>query len=82
LAIRESGRIADIRLAHGSVAPTPLRCLETESVLRGASLDALPDLSGLPREISPIDDFRSTAAYRRLVARNLLVVFLRALPAS
>ncbi len=75
----ESGRIVDLRLVYGSVAPIPLRCFQTEGLLRGASLDALPDLRSLPLEISPIDDVRSTAAYRRLVARNLLRLFLESL---
>jgi CO/xanthine dehydrogenase FAD-binding subunit len=70
------GRIEDIRLAYASVAPIPLRCYQTEQVLRGASLAALPDL---PDETSPIDDIRSTASYRRRVARNLLLRFLAGL---
>lgn len=71
--------IRDIRIALGSVAPTVIRCLETESVLRGqkispATIDAAK--SALAKEISPIDDFRSTAKYRRWVSLNLLGDFL------
>jgi CO/xanthine dehydrogenase FAD-binding subunit len=72
-------RIADLRLALGSVAPTPLRCLQIEATLRGASLAALPHL---PEEWSPIDDLRSTARYRSTVARRLIARFLESLSAS
>jgi CO/xanthine dehydrogenase FAD-binding subunit len=74
----EAGRIVDVRLSLGSVAPTVFRPLKTESVLRGekpspAILRASQDM--LAREIAPIDDMRSTARYRRQVARNLLAEF-------
>jgi xanthine dehydrogenase small subunit len=59
------------RLAFGSVAPTVVRVRQTEAALSsGASLDAAAEI--LAREISPIDDVRSTADYRRRVAVNLL----------
>lgn len=70
------GRIEDIRVAYGSVAPAPLRCYQTELALRGARLGQLPEL---PDETNPIDDIRSTARYRRQVARNLLARFLAGL---
>jgi CO/xanthine dehydrogenase FAD-binding subunit len=62
------------RLAMGSVAPTPLRLLQTEQALgAGTSLADAQEI--LQREIAPIDDLRSTAAYRRQVAANLLGQF-------
>jgi CO/xanthine dehydrogenase FAD-binding subunit len=75
----ESETIRDVRIALGSVAPVPLRCVQTEAVLRGQRLS--PDRihsaqAELAREIQPIDDMRSTAAYRARVARNLLAEFL------
>jgi CO/xanthine dehydrogenase FAD-binding subunit len=77
-------RIADVRIALGSVAPTVLRATETENVLHGekltpASLRAAQDV--LAREIAPIDDMRSTARYRRRVAQNLLAEFCEMLSA-
>ena len=33
------GRLDDVRLALGSIAPVPLRCIKTEDTLRGATLD-------------------------------------------
>jgi CO/xanthine dehydrogenase FAD-binding subunit len=73
------GRIREIRIALGSVAPTPVRCAKTEALLRGQELT--PALlkraqEEIAREIAPIDDFRSTARYRSRVTRNLLEEFL------
>lgn len=62
------------RIALGSVAPTVVRLPETEAHLaRGGSLDAAARI--LAAEIHPIDDLRSTAAYRRQVSCNLLGQF-------
>ncbi len=59
------------RVALGSVAPTVIRVPKTEEVLcsNGTLADAQQMLLA---EITPIDDLRSTAAYRRRVATNLL----------
>jgi CO/xanthine dehydrogenase FAD-binding subunit len=75
----EGGAIRDIRIALGSVAPIVLRAAKTENVLRGAKLT--PEIVAtaketLAREISPIDDIRSTARYRVRIAQNLLDEFL------
>ncbi len=80
-AVRMDGkRVSDIRLALGSVAPTPLRCHETEAILKGQELNR--ETTGaaqaqLLKEIVPIDDIRSTANYRLRVAANLLEDFLK-----
>jgi len=59
------------RIAYGSVAPTVVRARETERVLaNGGSIDDASAM--LEREITPIDDLRSTADYRRRVSVNLL----------
>lgn len=74
------GMIRDIRIALGSVAPVPLRCRVTESVLRGQHPSPAwfaAACEELAREIAPIDDIRSTARYRTRVAQNLLEDFLR-----
>ncbi len=62
------------RLAVGSVAPTVVRLRETERILSsgGSLADAR---QALVAEIHPIDDVRSSAAYRRRVAANLLTRF-------
>lgn len=73
----ENDVIKDIRIALGSVAPIPLRCLQTEAALRGRRIDdTLSGLTSLENEISPIDDIRSTRDYRLRVSLNLLEDFL------
>jgi CO/xanthine dehydrogenase FAD-binding subunit len=79
------GVAADIRIALGSVAPVPLRLSGTERVVKAQILDQ--DLVRRARkaaieEIRPIDDIRSTAAYRAVVSGNLVAEFLEKLAAS
>lgn len=62
------------RVAFGSVAPTVVRTPLTEEALaRGVPIGEAQQI--LQQEISPIDDFRSTATYRRRVAASLLAQF-------
>jgi len=73
------GQISDTRIALGSVAPIVVRCVETENALRGGKADTETIAAAcdtLLREISPIDDIRSTADYRLQVSKNLLTDFL------
>ncbi|PYY00366.1 MAG: carbon monoxide dehydrogenase [Acidobacteria bacterium] len=74
----EDGKIRDIRVALGSVAPTVLRCLKTEALLLGGagSSRIREAQEQLAAEMSPVDDFRSNAQYRTRVAQNLLAEFL------
>ncbi len=75
-------RIGELRLGAGSVAPTPMRLFETERILTSEPLSPrmVEDAVAVLRsEITPIDDLRSTAAYRRLVAGRILEDFLAAL---
>ena len=72
--------IKDIRLAYGSVAPTPVRATKTEAALKGRKPDSATINAArteLLNELKPIDDVRSTADYRSWVAANLLEEFLR-----
>jgi CO/xanthine dehydrogenase FAD-binding subunit len=74
--------LGTVRVALGSVAPIVLRCHKTEGVLSGQRLDAgllKSAAAELAREITPIDDVRSTARYRTRVAQNLMVEFLSGL---
>ncbi len=73
------GRISDVRIALGSVAPTVVRCVRTENLLRAQPVNEATSKAAremLMQEIAPIDDLRSTAAYRLRVAANLLADFL------
>ena len=73
------GRVRDLRVALGSVAPTVVRCTATETAVRGHAVDdavVVKAQRALASEIQPIDDIRSTAAYRLRVAQNVLREFL------
>lgn len=75
-------KIVDVRLALGSMAVTPIRLRRTEQTLLGKHMSrALIDEArkSLATEVAPIDDIRSTAAYRLRVAGNLLQEFLEGL---
>ncbi|HBY96101.1 MAG: xanthine dehydrogenase family protein subunit M [Ardenticatenaceae bacterium] len=69
----------DARIALGSVAPTPVRCLAAEALIRGKRLDKTSIVecaAAAVAETHPIDDQRASAWYRRkasapLVARAL-----------
>jgi CO/xanthine dehydrogenase FAD-binding subunit len=69
-------RVERPRLALGSVAPTVVRLTRTEAAL-AAGVPIQDARRLLEDEIQPIDDDRSTAAYRRRVAGNLLARFWR-----
>jgi len=69
------GRMTDVRVAVGSVAPIPLRLEALEGVLTGKAIGDVglaeirePVLEG----IRPIDDVRSTASYRQEVTVALI----------
>jgi xanthine dehydrogenase FAD-binding subunit len=73
--------IARARLALGAVAPTVIRVRDAERMLEGTTRGELaPMLAGLlacvRAAVRPIDDQRSTAAYRRRVAEGLTKAFV------
>lgn len=77
--------IDEIRIALGSVAPTPIRAFQTEALLRGRIIDdetVREAKARLASEVSAIDDLRSTAEYRTRVAMNVLEEFLDSLRAG
>ncbi|HUN93551.1 MAG TPA: xanthine dehydrogenase small subunit [Burkholderiaceae bacterium] len=74
----DGATIADARIAHGGMAATPKRAAACERALVGrpwndATLAAAA--AALESDYAPISDMRASAAYRRLVARNLLTRF-------
>ena len=74
-AVLEGEHFSYLRLACGSVAATVLRPERTEQVLlqRGCGAEAVAEAAQvLEQEVRPIDDLRSTAAYRRAMAGELL----------
>lgn len=83
--VNSDSAITDVRLALGSVAPIPLRCVETEAFLKGKKVDHETIAAGqnaLAGEMSPISDIRSTRDYRLRVSLNLLHDFLAGLLSS
>jgi len=69
-----------VRVALGSMAATTVRARAAEAVLEGAS--PTPETAGaavaaLAGELHPIDDVRSTADYRHLVAGRVLHRLIR-----
>jgi CO/xanthine dehydrogenase FAD-binding subunit len=76
----EDGAWIDTRVALGSVAAVPVRARATEAALDGQQpVPAMADaaVSTLVAEIQPIDDVRSSADYRRLVAGRVLRRLIR-----
>ena len=69
--------VLDARIALGAVADRPIRIAAVEAAVRGQKLAAAGDAArlALRAAIHPIDDIRSTAAYRREVAENLVARF-------
>jgi len=71
--------VEHIRIALGAVAAAPIRVQKTEAVLAGQVLNGETISAAqntLASEITPIDDVRSNAVYRKEVACNLLGRFL------
>ena len=82
LARTGEGRIEDVRIAFGAVAPTVVRSKELEREIVGRNRAELGEirtrvLDGYARLIVPIDDQRSTAEYRKVVSLRLLGHFLK-----
>jgi CO/xanthine dehydrogenase FAD-binding subunit len=70
----EAGRIADLRIAAGSVAALPVRLHAAEEAAQGLSPAEAADRAGreAAREVTPIDDVRSTADYRRFALERVV----------
>jgi CO/xanthine dehydrogenase FAD-binding subunit len=81
--VGDDGELHDVRLALGSVAPTVIRIAEAEAALEGHRRPDDATLAtvarAVERAVKPIDDPRSTAAYRRTTSGVLARRALRAL---
>jgi len=72
------GRIEQIRIAYGGVGPMVMRMIGAEAFLSGkiASRELFAEAGNIAAgEVSPISDVRGAEAYRRVLARNILVKF-------
>jgi carbon-monoxide dehydrogenase medium subunit len=73
--VDRGGRIEDIRIALGGVAPRPLRARKTEQAFVGSKLDmeSIERIAaGVRDEITPITDVRGSSEYRREVSAGIL----------
>jgi CO/xanthine dehydrogenase FAD-binding subunit len=70
----ESGTVAALRLAAGSVAATPIRLRAAERAAVGLPIEAAAEAAGraAAAEVTPIDDVRSTAEYRSWVLERVV----------
>jgi xanthine dehydrogenase small subunit len=77
--MRLSGaRVEQIRIAFGGVAPVVVRLPRAEAFLSGkiASRELFAEAGNIAcGEVNPISDVRGTEAYRRVLAKNILVKF-------
>jgi CO/xanthine dehydrogenase FAD-binding subunit len=70
----QQGALRGARVAFGAVAATPMRAPRTEAALEGRRLDAatVEAAAGTARdEVSPIDDVRASAWYRRELVHTI-----------
>lgn len=84
LASLSGARIHDARIAFGAVGPTVIRSRDTEQLFLGEHARGLAPKNQQIRAayeklIQPIDDQRSTAAYRKHTSLNLLDAFINQL---
>ncbi|MCX8021196.1 MAG: FAD binding domain-containing protein [Syntrophorhabdaceae bacterium] len=80
LKLSEDGTVEEARFAWGSVGPTVVRSKEVEDGIIGRPFnrETLRDIvSVVHGVISPIDDIRSSAVYRKKLAGNLLFRLLK-----
>lgn len=74
LVLNNDNKIMDAKLCIGSAAPVPLRIDKAEKSLKNEKINKIniDEVAMIVSdEISPIDDIRGTAAYRRKVAFNI-----------
>ncbi len=81
----EGDRVSDARIALGALAPTIVRAEAAEAALNGQPLS--PEVcqraaARAEEAVSPIDDVRATAPYRRQTLRNLVAATLLELAES
>ncbi len=78
LTLDSEGDVNDIRIAFGGMAGTPKRARAVENLLMGRpwneeTIEAARE--AFDTDYQPLSDWRATAEYRRLTAKNLLTRF-------
>jgi len=72
------GRVREARICYGGMAQTPKRARNVEAALRDEAWTLATVMAALPdfdRDYTPLSDLRGSAAYRRQVAKNLLIKY-------
>lgn len=72
--VLKDGALSNARVAFGAVAPVPMRAPRTEQALEGKRLDpaAMDAVADVARdEVTPIDDIRASAWYRKELIHNI-----------
>jgi xanthine dehydrogenase FAD-binding subunit len=72
---RKAKTLQNVRVAFGSVAPTPIRAPQTEAAIEGKPLDddaIAAAVAAAAKEIHPISDVRASDWYRRELVHNIL----------
>lgn len=73
---RTNGKINNVKVAYGSVGPTVIISTKATQSLNNKELniESIKDASNKAfNEVTPIDDIRSTAEYRKLIIKNVLI---------
>jgi xanthine dehydrogenase small subunit len=78
LLLDDAGNVADIRIAFGGMAATPKRARTVEAELIGkpwTEATVTAARAAFDGDYQPLTDWRATAEYRQLTAKNLLLRF-------
>ncbi len=78
LTLDDRNRVADLRIAFGGMAGIPKRARAVEAALAGKPWDeeTIRDArDAFDSDFTPLTDWRATAQYRQLAAKNLLTRF-------
>ncbi len=78
LLTRKDDTVSDIRIAFGGMAATPKRAAAVEAALRGKPWTEATITAARPafdEDYKPLTDWRASAEYRQLAAKNLLTRF-------
>jgi xanthine dehydrogenase small subunit len=78
LRLGPDNRVAEIRLAYGGMAGIPKRATNVENALAGkpwTESNVNAAAAELGKDFAPLTDWRATAEYRMLTAKNLLTRF-------
>lgn len=71
--------VSKVAIAFGSVAETPIRLSKSEKIILGNKMDKKiveKVMKSVEKEVTPIDDIRSTGKYRRHICKILVKRFL------